>query len=258
MIAWAAIGGLVGVLLGLTGAGGAVIAVPLFIHLTGATLQQATVYSLFAVSAAAALNWLLQRKNVEYETGVILAFFAYFGAKAAVPLKQVSPNGVIAALFVAVCIFSLANIWRAGKSRSGPSPSPPRPTSWKRRLLAGSASGVILGGLTTMTGLGGGVVLVPWLVGPMKLSMDRAVGTSLFTITLTALGSALAQFGGSAPAVELFPVGALMIAVLLSGLGARAFARQAKPDVLNLLRKWLLTSVIAFSVAGVILVLMKP
>ena len=57
LFAWIAIGFITGSILGLTGAGGAVIAIPLMIYYAHLSVTQASSVSLIVVGIGAALSW---------------------------------------------------------------------------------------------------------------------------------------------------------------------------------------------------------
>lgn len=257
MIAWALIGAVVGLLLGLTGAGGAVIAVPLFIQLADVSLQQATVFSLYAVLAGAAFNWSVQRGDTELGTSFLLAAFSLAGSQLVAGWKPLAPPAFVKGLFIAVCLASLLTIWRqrSSKAKGFPLNSPPtsRPMSRTTRAAQAAAGGVFLGGIVTMTGLGGGVILVPLLAGPLGLSMNRAAATSLLTITLASLISLWVQ--RTAVLAEFDPS---RIAALVAGsIGAASLTRAALMRIharkMDSIRRWIVTGVILFSVTSLLL-----
>lgn len=250
---WAAIGGAVGIVLGLTGAGGAVLAVPLFIHLAGSSLKMATVQSLFAVLVSSLINWVAQRKQSDVLTAVLLSSFSLIGAFGALPLKAMAPQWVIQIFFISLCLLSVWSVWKKRKASPASSPQiPTEPKTIQNRIAAASGSGIFLGAATTLTGLGGGVILVPWLSGPMKLPMNRAVATSLLAIALTSTGSLVAQRAWTLPGFD-----SILILALAGGSTAAAFLTKKAlsrltPSSVDAIRKWVLTGVIAASVLAVL------
>ena len=57
MLLWTIIGVVSGVVLGLTGAGGGIISVPMFIYLGGASIIEATILSLVTVAFCSVFAW---------------------------------------------------------------------------------------------------------------------------------------------------------------------------------------------------------
>lgn len=245
MIEWGFIGIVVGFLLGLTGAGGAVVAVPLFIYLTGASLVQATVYSLFAVIIGAAIGWIPQRKNTDWRVVPLFSGFSLMSAALLVEVKALSPDWLIASLFVAVCALSLFSIWRkrAPLSKSAENAS--------AILLRGAFGGLLLGALVTMTGLGGGVILMPILLGWIRLPMMRATATSLMTICLTSLLAVGLQRNSLPASMDLSLIGALAIGSILSSIAVKAMIERWDARVLDPVRRFVITAVVTGAALGV-------
>ncbi|HLT83886.1 MAG TPA: sulfite exporter TauE/SafE family protein [Phototrophicaceae bacterium] len=69
------------------------------------------------------------------------------------------------------------------------------------------AAGLAVGALSGLLGIGGGVVLVPVLIGLFAMAQKRAQATSLAAITLTALSGAVAY----GVAGDVLPVPALLV-----------------------------------------------
>ena len=72
---------LIGVVLGLIGAGGSILTVPIFVYILDISPVQATAYSLFVVGVAALFGAIKNTKEklVDYKTGLVFAFPAFLG-----------------------------------------------------------------------------------------------------------------------------------------------------------------------------------
>src|SRR5690606_31853179 len=116
---WTLIGSLVGVIMGLTGAGGAVVSVPLFIHVIGVDVHAATALSLVAVCAGAWFNWFFQRRSTEFRLSIGLVGFSLVGSFVFTPVKAASPGWLIKTLFISVISFSGYTMIRAGGGPKG-------------------------------------------------------------------------------------------------------------------------------------------
>ncbi|NDD92228.1 sulfite exporter TauE/SafE family protein [bacterium] len=245
ILSWAIIGIIVGLLLGVTGAGGAIVAVPLFVYLDGVSVKDATVLSLVAVLSASGMNWFFQRKSADSKLAFILFSFSVLGSSLFRSVKQQSPEWLITGLFTTVGILSLASVWRK-KTPVGSALKIQRPT--KGPLLVKSAlSGFGLGALVTMTGLGGGVVLLPVLKSVFDLSLTAATATSLLTIFLSSIFSLGLQGRVLASRAELTPVLALIVGSILSALLTQKIISKLGVQSLDRLRQVLLTVVIVIS-----------
>jgi hypothetical protein len=80
--------------------------------------------------------------------------------------------------------------------RATPVADPPQP-AWKRLVVG------IIGGLTSgLTGVGGGVIMVPLMTGILRMRQKTAQGSSLVIIIPTATVAALVYFFASTPSAE--------------------------------------------------------
>jgi uncharacterized protein len=240
MIEWGLIGVAVGSLLGLTGAGGAVIAIPLFMNVLKITVREATVFSLYAVVVGAGLNWIFQRKETQYITGLLLILFSFVGSLISKSIKSSSPDWLLSTFFLAVTLFSLWSLWRKGPV----SQSTVKKSGSSRSFVKAALGGFFLGFVITMTGLGGGVILMPLLLGFLEVPMNQALPTSMLTITLSALISLAIQYDGISGRVEKPLMAALLLGALLSIFFVKYLIRFLSNTTINNLRRITITLVI--------------
>lgn len=231
------LGLLVGAMLGLTGAGGAAVAVPLLMWGLGWSLPQAAPVALIAVAGSAALGtWQAWPKAyVRYRAAALMAAAALLTAPLAVwlaPRLPLQPMTLaFAALLAAIGLRMIvlarsrpqeAQVLRAtvageGSGSGGPICRRDANTGrlvWTRpcfRMIA--LIGALTGLLAGLFGVGGGFVIVPALRRWSDLSMQSAIATSLMAIALiSTLTVALNLLHGRTPpaAVALpFAAGAL-------------------------------------------------
>jgi len=181
------IGLIIGAVMGLTGAGGALVAIPLFMQLLGQSLKEASLYSLVAVVLASLINYVTKRSYTQYRIGILLVIASAFGSFFTAPFKQMLPSFWIAFILSLVSIYALFNIWY---------PLDLKETSEKdshQKIWSSLFVGLGLGALTTFTGLGGGVLMFPILLGVYKLNRTQALATSLFAVGLSSLSSLIIQ-----------------------------------------------------------------
>lgn len=221
----AAAGAGIGAIMGLTGAGGGILSVPLLVMGIGLPLQQASPIALMAISAAALLAALigLYRKNLRYRAAALMACAGLLGSPVGLLLAARLPTAPLQALFggvlMWVAIRGLRKIRRSGNrlqtdqdaqadddaqalARNAP-PCRLNPTVgrlvWTNpcaRALA--ASGLLAGFMAGLLGVGGGFVLIPALQRYTDLDASSIVATSLGVLALVTGGSALmAAAGGS-------------------------------------------------------------
>lgn len=179
----------VGISLGLLGAGGSVLTVPIFVYALGVEAKPAIAMSLGVVGATALLAALshLRGRHVSFRVAVIFGpaamVGAYFGARLAL---YVSGRAQLIGFAVVLLISAALMLRNSGR---GPVESAtaavPRVDARAALLLALQGLGV--GVLTAIIGVGGGFIIVPALVLIAGLPMHVAVGTSLVIIGMNAL-----------------------------------------------------------------------
>lgn len=236
IILWALVGGSSGLVLGLAGTGGGVIAIPILMTFGGYDIKEASGYGLLALTVGAAISWFIQRKNTIYPLVGVLVLFAASVAFLSAPLKMMSPHWLVNVLLNLTCLFSLYSLWVLRKPED---PGEKRPLPYQ--LKTASVGGAITGFLSTMTGLGGGVVIIPWLTGITRIRFEKAMACSLLTIAVTAPISAWRQHTFDLTLGEWI---ALAAAILLASLLVKKLTSYMAPPQLVLLRKLALTGVI--------------
>ncbi len=241
VILWALVGGVSGLTQGIAGTGGGAIAIPLLMILGGYGIKDASGYGLLALTVSAAISWLIQRKNTLYPLTGVLILFAGAVAFISAPLKVMSPPWVIIAFLNITFIFSLYSLWVLRKPDD---PGEERPMSY--RLKTASIGGMITGFLSTMTGLGGGVVIIPWLTGITRLRFEQAMACSLLTIAVSAPFSAWRQDRFDLTLQEW--IGLVFGVLIMAFLTQKATSNVPRPKML-LIRKLTLTGVILISMA---------
>lgn len=236
---WALVGSASGVILGLAGTGGGVIAIPILMAFGGYDIKEASAYGLLTLSIGATLGWIIQRKNTIYPIAGVLIFFAALIAFICAPLKVLSPHWLINLLLNMTCLFAIYSLWVFRKPDD-----PGEDKSLIHRVKTASIGGMITGFLSTMTGLGGGVVIIPWLTGITRIRFEQAMACSLLTIAVTAPISVWRQ--------EKFDLVwsswiGLAGGILATSLLVRQLLTYVPPSRLILVRKLTLTSVVLLS-----------
>lgn len=201
-------GWFVGLVLGLTGAGGTVLAVPLLMWGFGWTLLQAAPVALVAVFTATAFGTVAawDVAYVRYRAALLMGVAAMLTAPLGLMLAGVLPEILLTILFSAVMVLVAGRMWlqarrapedtnivRASVAGEGPRATGPicrlqvntGRIAWTRPCAACIAGiGAVAGLLAGLLGVGGGFVIVPSLRASSELSMHSAVATSLMAIAL--------------------------------------------------------------------------
>lgn len=224
------LGVLVGAVLGLTGAGGGVLAVPALVGGMGWSVQQATPVALIAVAAGAALGAFegLRKGLVRYKAAVLMVLCGVPFTTAGVALARQLPQAWLLALFAGLTVILVIRLVRqtlsAGRqvgddhalARIDPETGRFRWTLRTGFLFAGF--GALTGFMTGLLGVGGGFVIVPAMRRYTNASMHGIVATSLMVITLVSSGGIAVAIANGA---ELpWPVTGLFAAATALGMGA--------------------------------------
>lgn len=180
-----------GLLLGLLGAGGGILTVPILVYWVGVDGYTASAYSLFVVFVTAFVGAV---SHIIRKTILIQALFK-FGIPSLVSvfisrafILPLIPNTIFSfgdweftKNHLILFLLSLVMIWSSvSMIRSQPATSDGKQVSSLRIIMAGLVVGLITGVL----GAGGGFVLIPTMVKLLNISIKQAIGTSLSIICI--------------------------------------------------------------------------
>jgi len=208
------IGGLTGVLSGLLGVGGGFVLIPVLSALQIPIREAVGISLLYIVCVAAMGAWSHVRQGT---VDWVLAATVAGGAIPAAPLGSLAASHVPVALlevaFGGLAFAACAGLFLRREPHRGRRPDglPVRRARaylvWRRRRYGGTdhflrgdtVRGLLLGGvvgfISGLLGLGGGLLLVPLLILVMGAPAPVAVGTSLVAIVGPAVAGALAHYG---------------------------------------------------------------
>ncbi|MEW6544652.1 MAG: sulfite exporter TauE/SafE family protein [Nitrospirota bacterium] len=181
----------IGLQLGATGTGGAILAVPVLVYVAGIPAKEAAAMSLVIVAASAWLGvWEYSRLGLVKPkaavafswTGVAGSWFGAYGHK-------LVPNEILLVGFGIMLLLARYLMMRQRKLAQEAEPDSscaarfPR-TCWLK--LAGL--GLVVGVLNGFFGVGGGFMIVPALALFAGFTPRQAIGTSLCIIAIISLG----------------------------------------------------------------------
>lgn len=195
------LGVLVGTLMGLTGAGGGILGVPVLVFGLGWTMQQAAPVALVAMAGAAAIGAIegFRRKLVRYRAATLMAITGVLMTPLGVRVAHVLPQRWLLAAFAAIMLVVSVRLLaqpagEAGLESENPgawarmNPATGRlDWTWTTAVVMG-AIGAATGFLTGALGVGGGFLMVPMLRRFTDISMHGIVATSLMVIALVSTG----------------------------------------------------------------------
>lgn len=261
---FAVIGIIIGLLLGLTGAGGSVFAVPLLIFVAGLPPEMAMGMSLAAVSVGAASGSVsaIKNKQVFLWPAVILIVSGFMTAPLGRILAGYTSDSVLMVGFSMLSLCIAAWMWLSASKtpsrsyivRSGLSRSPERsamlcPLSdtgvfqLKKTCVAALAlAGLVVGFLSGLLGVGGGFLIVPLLLSFSGMAMQKAVGTSLLIITLiSAVG--FTTYLITSERVDLYALSFIVSGSVVGMFLSRFMAKHIAGPVLQKLFSVVLTTI---------------
>ncbi len=184
-------GVLVGLCLGLLGAGGSIITVPILVYALDLTAHEASGTSLIIVGAVAITGAYSQirAKRADVRTGVVGGVSGIAGAFLGARLNAIADGELILFLLGILCL--------AASIRMGLSiprlPDRPEQPARQEALLRPKViiAGLVLGTLSGFFGIGGGFLVVPLLVLYFDIPMRWASGTSLMVISINSIAGFL-------------------------------------------------------------------
>ena len=192
---------IIGITLGLIGGGGSILTVPVLVYLMAVSPITATAYSLFVVGTSSLVgSFAYMRKDlVSYKTAFIFGMpslvAVFITRKYILPALPeelftigsflVTKNLAIMLLFALLMIAASFSMIRNKKREVDNGKCEDEPQEFKIPLII--TEGLVVGVLTGLIGAGGGFLIIPALVVLSKLSMKKAVGTSLLIIAIKSL-----------------------------------------------------------------------
>lgn len=237
----------IGVVMGLTGAGGALVAIPLFMQFLGMNLKEASVYSLVAVVVASLLNYVGQRGFTQYRTAFYIVSTSAIGSYFAAPYKERLPTLYVVLILTVVSLYALWSVWNTDQINVAEKIKPHE--SPILSICLGGGLGII----TTFTGIGGGVLMLPLFLALYGHSESQAVATSLFAVGLSSLASLMAQvIRGATFEVDLHLL-LLLTGILAAVLLLKSFVRQLHPSMVGRVRRLVFTVVVLVSISKVLI-----
>ena len=200
----------VGLSLGLIGGGGSILTVPILVYLFGTEASEhAPAYSLFIVGSTALIGGVQKYREglVDLRTffvfgipAIISVYFTRHNLVPAIPETidlgdfELSKRLLIMGLFALLMVVASVSMIKGRKVDVNQ-----KEEELKYNYLLILLEGIVVGVLTGLVGAGGGFLIIPALVKLSKLSMKKAVGTSLLIIA----AKSLFGFIGDAQRLEL-------------------------------------------------------
>lgn len=257
----AVIGVAIGVVVGLLGAGGGILSVPVLVYILGQSPHDATSGSLVIVLLSAITGlWAHARNgNVRWKEGFTVGLFSSVAAVIGARIVPHIQGDVLMILFaILVTGVGIYMLWRGIQQRRvefGKAPAPVEAKEGEEKspaLWAIALAGSLVGLASGIFGIGGGFAVVPILIYMFHFTNRQATGTSILVMSISSAAGLLGRIGTPVsidwPIVLLFAAGSMLGSLLGEPIG-----RRLRPSTLTLAFGSFLIIVAALTVAQTVL-----
>lgn len=267
----------VGIIVGLLGAGGGILSVPILVYLLGQSPHNAAAGSLLIVGATSLIALIGRRKEVHWKQGAVFGALSITGSFIGSFLNSlVSPN-LLMYLFSSLLVVVAGLMFRKAakeKNAAGGKPrtmSPytdankkvcnkntrgkensQRPNSRLHHWITIIFAAVLIGVLTGFFGVGGGFAVVPALTLIMHFDMKEASATSLLVMVIASLAGLAARMG-TAIQIDYLSVLPFAFASMIGGPIGASLTRKTKSTTLTFLFALLLLLVAVYTLSATLL-----
>ena len=224
----APLGILVGAYGTLVGAGGGSVLVPILLILLPqekpATITAISLAVVFFNAYSGTIAYM-RMGRIDYRRGIVFTLAGLPGAVLGTLLVREIPRSlfdpVFGMLLVVLGLFLVAKPLGAVVSSQHPLPTTPN-----NRMLIGSVGSAYIGLLSSLLGIGGGIIHVPFLIRVLQIPPHVATATSHFVLTFIALAATIThivhgEFDRGLSQTMYLAVGVMMGAPIGATLSAR-------------------------------------
>ncbi len=179
---------IVGFSLGLIGGGGSILAIPLLIYFVGFDHPHIVIgTTALAVSINAFLNLVphARKKHVNFKKGVLFSIPGVIGVLIGAELGLLTPGNKL--LFIFAILMIVIAVYMLKRKCVNVAVEPAHKESYGKLLPIG----LLVGFASGFFGIGGGFLIVPGLIYAGALNIIQAVGTSLVSVGVFGLVTAV-------------------------------------------------------------------
>ena len=187
----------VGLVLGLLGGGGSILAVPIFLYVFHVPPKPAIAMSLVVVGMSAFIGFLThwRQGTVNVRIAAMFGLLAMMGSFAGARVARFVPATIQLTLFAAFA-FTGALLMLRDSMRLPAAPATPTHAATSRQFSTVlGVEALAVGVLTSLIGAGGGFLIVPALVLVANVPVQQAVGSSLLIIAMNASSGVAGYLG---------------------------------------------------------------
>ncbi|MBF0245539.1 MAG: sulfite exporter TauE/SafE family protein [Planctomycetes bacterium] len=245
-------GAATGLVLGLFGSGGSIIALPALIYLLGVAPKSAIAMSLGVVAVTATLSSIdhWRRGNVDLKVALVFGIFGIIGTFAGARLGVITPVAIQLGLFALVMYAASWRMLRPQAVQESIAIEVSR--DWlSRRMFHIALHGIGIGVLTGLVGVGGGFLIVPALVLLSGLPMKLAVGTSLAIVAAKSYAG-FAGYWGNVP-IDYTVMGWFTLITIVGSFTGTRLAAKISQQALKRGFAWFLIVVASYILIKILL-----
>lgn len=241
----------IGLVVGLLGAGGSIMTTPLFVYVQHMTPVEAIASSLLVVAAASAFALVRHgmRGHIQWRTGFVFGISGMLSAFVGGQVGSHLPGEILLFAFSIIMAITGFAMIRRRKEAIVATSNQPRTS----RLIL---DGALVGFVTGIVGAGGGFMVVPALVLFGGLAIKDAIATSLLVVIMKCLG-AFAGFVLKFNRESLISLNSnisfdftiILLAIVGASVGSiigSMFSTRVKAEKLNIAFGWFVIAVAAF------------
>ena len=216
-----ALGAVIGVMLGLLGSGGSILAVPALVYVLDLDISQAIPMSLIVVGIASAVGAVpkVLARQVQWRLAAIFAATGIPATLLGAAIGRHLPQPVLLIGFALVMVVAGVRMLQDKGDTGTACTVGDSGINWRRCAPRSLPAGFVVGLLTGLFGVGGGFLIIPALVLMLGVEMPIAVGTSLLIIVANSAAGVVSHLGGAGidwPITTAF-VGAAIVGSFVAG-----------------------------------------
>jgi hypothetical protein len=213
----------------LVGAGGGSVLVPLLLvmlpHESPATITAISLAVVFFNAYAGTIAYL-RMGRIDFQAGWLFTIASLPGAILGTLLVHEMPRQLFDPLFGCLLVGIGGVLFANPLGRRSAGESAETADGHERRMLLGSIGSAYIAVLSSLLGIGGGIIHVPFLIRLLRMPPHTATATSHFVLTFMALAAtathvALGEFERGLPQTMYLAVGVMMGAPLGATLSTR-------------------------------------
>ncbi|AWK77068.1 permease (plasmid) [Rhodococcus oxybenzonivorans] len=194
-----ALGAIIGILLGLLGGGGSILAVPALVFGLGLSLEEAIPISLLVIGVASLIGAIpkIRQHQINWRMAGVFAACGIPATFAGSAVGRLLPQSVVMIGFAAVMVVAGIRMLMDRGDTGTACAVGDSGIDWRRCAPRSIPAAAAVGFLTGLFGVGGGFLIIPALVLMLGLQMPVAIGTSLVIIVANSAAGLISHLSGA-------------------------------------------------------------